>query len=292
MTWLILAGLTALSESLKDVASKRALPSLDIYLVSWSLFALMLPVLVACWFLHQIPPLGPQFLLALLMGGGLNTISMLLYVKALDSGDLSLTAPVVSLTPLFMLLTSPLIVGEYPTWIDMVGVVLIVLGAYILNLQERKKGYLAPLRAIWMQPGPRLMFIVAFIWSLTANFDKIGVQNSSPTFWVIALFSFLALTFSPIVLLKSHCPWRQLRKHYPALILMGTVNSITVLMQMQAVQMTLVTRVIAIKRMSALFSVLWGFLLFKEQGIRERAIGSFFMVLGVFAITLAEQGTG
>jgi uncharacterized membrane protein len=73
---------------------------------------------------------------------------------------------------------------------------------------------------------------------------------------------------------------------------MGTLNSITVLMQMQAVQMTLVTRVIAIKRMSALFSVLWGFLLFKEQGIRERAIGSLFMVLGVFAITLAERGTG
>jgi uncharacterized membrane protein len=289
MTWLILAGLAALFESLKDAVSKRSLPFTDIYLVSWALFAPMLPILGVCWLMHQIPPLGPQFLLALLLGGSLNAIAILLYVKALDSGDLSLTAPIVTLTPLFLILTSPILVGEYPTAMDMVGVILIAFGAYILNLKEKQKGYLAPLRAILVQRGPRLMLIVAFLWSLTSNFDKIGVLNATPTFWVIALFSFLALVLLPIVLLKSNQPLVQLQKHYPAFLLMGALNSLTVLLQMQAIQLTLVTRVIAIKRMSALFSVLWGFLIFREQGIRERMLGTLLMVLGAFVILFASH---
>jgi uncharacterized membrane protein len=50
--------------------------------------------------------------------------------------------------------------------------------------------------------------------------------------------------------------------------------------------LTQVTQVIAVKRMSALFGVLWGHLLFKEKGLRERAAGTVLMMMGVFLITI------
>ncbi len=286
MTWIVLAGLTALFESFKDVASKRALSFTDVYIVSWALFALMLPVLFIYWVFHQIPPLGPQFGLALTVGGVLNTLAYLLYVKALSSSDLSLTVPVVTLSPLFLLVTSPWLIQESASGSDMTGVLLIVLGAYVLNLKQTERGYFAPFKALISQTGPRLMLMVAFIWSITANFDKIGVLNSNPSFWVVSLFSFVAIALLPMVLWKSHRPIQQLRSHYPALLLLGSLHCIAVLFQMQAIQMALVARVIAIKRLSALFGVLWGWMYFKEIDIRERALGAGLMVMGVFCIAL------
>jgi uncharacterized membrane protein len=287
MTWLIFAGFTALFESLKDLQSKRTVPQVDIYLVSWSLFALMLPVLAGYGLLHWIPPLGPQFGLALGVGGVLNAIAVLIFVTALSSSDLSITVPLLTLSPAFLLVTSPLLVGEYPTITDIAGVLLIILGSYVLNLKEKQRGYLAPFRAILEQRGPRLMVLVAFIWSITSNFDKIGVLNSTPSFWVISLFSFIAILLLPVIAFKSHQPLTQIRSHYRALVLIGGLSSLTVLLQMQAIQLTLVTRVIAIKRLSTLLGVFWGHLFFKEQGIRERALGAILMIFGVFVITLA-----
>jgi len=42
--------------------------------------------------------------------------------------------------------------------------------------------------------------------------------------------------------------------------------------------------VIAVKRISAVLSVFWGRLIFKEKEIRERVLGATIMVLGVFII--------
>jgi drug/metabolite transporter (DMT)-like permease len=286
MSWIMLAGLSALFESFKDVASKRSLPLIDVYLISWSLFVLMLPVLAGYWLLGQVPPLGPAFFMALFFGGTLNAIAVVLYVKALNSSDLSLTVPMVTLTPLFLLVTSPFLVQEFPTVADAIGVLLIAIGAYVLNLRANHQGYWAPFRAIASQPGPRLMLMVAFIWSFTSNFDKIGVVHSSPGFWIASLFSFVAIALIPVILLHSKQPFRQLRCHYPALLLIGGFSTLSVLFQMQAIQMTQVTQVIAIKRMSALFGVFWGHLLFKEKGLRERAAGTVLMMMGVFFITV------
>jgi drug/metabolite transporter (DMT)-like permease len=282
----MLAGLSALFESFKDVASKRSLPLIDVYLISWALFALMLPVLAGCWILGQVPPLGPAFFVALFFGGTLNAIAVVLYIQALSRSDLSLTVPILTLTPLFMLGTSPFIIQEYPTAVDAIGVLLIVVGAYVLNLRASHQGYWAPFQAIFSQPGPRLMLVVALIWSFTANFDKIGVVNSSSSFWVVSLFSFVAIALIPVILLKSKQPFQQIQTHYPMLLLIGSFATLSVLFQMQAIQLTQVTQVIAVKRTSALFGVFWGHLLFKEKGLRERALGTVLMMIGVFVITV------
>ena len=58
---------------------------------------------------------------------------------------------------------------------------------------------------------------------------------------------------------------------------------------MTALQLALVSFVIAVKRTSALFNVLWGWLIFKEQGIKERIAGSMIMIIGVVVITLSKM---
>ena len=286
MTWLILGIFTAFFEAIKDVFSKQNLKKSDEYVVAWSL-AFFSVIFLTPWVIYTgIPELNTQFWISLLIGGSINAVTTLLYIKAIKVSDLSLTVPLVALTPLFMLLTSPLIVGEYPKFFDYIGILLIVAGSYLLNLKEKSQGYLAPFKALLNEPGPKFMLIVAFLWSITSNFDKIGVKNSSPIFWLFSLFGTMTILLLPILLHKTPNPGTKILKQLPMLATMGFFNAIGVLCQMQALTLTLVVQVIAIKRTSVLMGVLFGHFIFKEKDIQQRLLGAGIMILGVFFISL------
>jgi len=287
MVWIIFATLTAFFESSKDVASKQGLKRLDEYVVAWSMIFFTLPLMFPLFGIIEMPELGENFIKALLAGGSFNIISMLLYIRALKLTDLSLAVPLVTFTPLFLLVTSPLIVGEQPSAIDTLGILFIVSGSYILNLKQRQKSIWAPFQALLKERGSQLMLLVAFIWSLSSTIDKVGVRNSSPTFWAIANYSYIAAGMLPIMLYKSRQSLQQVIRNLPTLVPIGILQGLVVLCQMQAISLTLVAHVIAIKRMSALLSVMWGHLIFKEEGLKERAAGASIMIVGVLLITLA-----
>ncbi len=215
-------------------------------------------------------------------------------MKALKSSDLSITVPMLTFTPLFLLITSPVMVGEFPGIFGLIGIFLIVTGSYLLNINHNKKSlsqgyrnrYLAPFKALLKEKGPRLMLVVAFIWSITSNIDKIGLQNSSPLFWVIAVDIYVALLMLPLCTFRRNRKTAQIRANWRALLTLGLFGGLTAVCQMTAISLTLVAYVISIKRTSAIGGVLFGYLIFKEKGIRARLVGAIVMVFGVLFITL------
>ncbi len=286
MIWLLFGIITAFFEAVKDVFGKQNLKKNDEYVVAWSLSFFSALFLTPFLLFIEKPALNQQFWIALLIGGSLNAVTAVLYIKAIKLSDLSLTVPLVALTPLFMLLTSPLIVGEYPNFFDCIGIFLIVTGSYLLNIKEKSQGYLAPFKALLRQPGPKFMLIVAFLWSITSNFDKIGVQNSSPIVWLFSLFASMSVLLLPILLHKTPNPSRKIAQQLPMLMAMGFFNALGVIFQMQALTMTLVVQVIAVKRTSVLMGVVFGHFIFKEKDIQQRLLGAAIMIGGVFFITL------
>jgi uncharacterized membrane protein len=288
MSWFFFAFLTALFRSLTDVTGKIGLKKIDEYLVSWALFLFALPFVSLLLFFTEIPPLNAKFWFALIIGGSLNVLTNLLYMRAIKLSDLSLTIPMVTFTPLFLLITSPLIVNEFPGIFGIIGIFLIVAGSYMLNFREKSKGYMAPFKALLNEKGPRLMLLVAFIWSITSNIDKIGIQNSSEFFWPVAINAFITLGFIPVVLLKSKKINQQIKKNYKVLFGIGFFHGLMIVVHMIAVSMTLVAYVISIKRTGAIMSVLFGALFFKEKGLKQRLTGSIIMIAGVIMITLFD----
>ena len=286
MTWFVLALLTAFFESLKDVVGKKSVLTIDATVVAWAMRFFSLPFLLPLLIFTEIPLLTFQFWIALVVSGSLNVVTAVLYMKALHASDLSLTVPMLTFTPLFMLLTSPIILGEFPGITGVIGIILIVIGSYLLNIGEMHRGFLAPFCALAKEKGPRFMLIVAFIWSISANFDKVGVQNSTPLFWSITVSVFITIAMFPFVYSKliRTGPRSIVSSRY--LISMGLFVALSLICQMTAVSLTLVAYVIAIKRTSALMGVLWGHLIFKERGVRERVIGAFAMVTGVVVISV------
>lgn len=219
---------------------------------------------------------------------GLNMVAVTLYMRAIKASDLSLTLAMLTFTPLFMLVTSPVILGEFPDRLGGLGMILIIAGAYLLHLGPfQNRRLLDPFRALWNVPGSRIMLLVAFIWSFTANLDKIGVTNSSPAFWLFSFFLVMSLGLTPVVLLRSHRPLRQLRGNVQALVLVGLFGSLALVLQMWAITLTLAAYVVSIKRMSVVFGVLFGYFVFGEKGLNRRLVCAALMVAGVALIAMS-----
>lgn len=288
MLWFLFALLTAVSTSLVGVVSKiNILRNTDEYTIAFSLRFFSLVILIPLLFVVDIPLLGKEFWLAMLGSVGLNIIATLLYLRAIKSADLSLVIPLLAFTPLFLLVTSPLIIHETPSILGGMGVLLIVAGSYILNLKEKKDGFFAPFKVLLREKGPRLMLGVAFIWSITSALDKIWVIHSSPIVGLTIFNGISAIIFFFFLLFTSRVNWGQFRLNFKHLFPLGIFTALENIFQMIAISIGLVPYVISVKRTSVVMSAFWGHFLFKEPGFQQRIMGSVIMVGGVILIVLA-----
>lgn len=287
--WFVLAILTAIFTSVNDVFTKKAVQKVDVYVAACAWTLITLPFFYVLVIVEKFPGLGPHFWEALLAQIIISTWSFLLYLKAFQASDLSITVPMLTFTPLFLLITSPLLLGEFPNPIGIWGILLIVVGSYVLNVQEQHKGYLTPLRCLLKERGTRYMLGVAALFSIGANIDKIGVLNSSPMVWVAASNTALFIIFLVLMRRKSAHWGQQVRTGWKYLLGLGLANTLALICQMEAIRLTLVPYLIAIKRLSVVMTSLCGFFIFKEKGLKERLVGTILMVLGALIISVAHS---
>lgn len=290
--WIFLALLAAIIESLKDLSSKASLRNISPQLAGLSASAVPIPMLLifllssSSW-----PTIDSRFFFALALSGSLNVLGMFQFMRALQESDLSLTIPLISLTPIFLLVTSPVLVGDMPTTQDIAGIACIVGGTYLLHLHSIHRGWFAPFQAIWDQPGPRRMLFVALIYSFTSNFDKMGVQHSSPLLWSLSITTFMAVGF---LLLLRYVPWdehpRPQGRTFIVLLLIGVFQGLVLLVQNHALLSGPVPSVIALKRTSILFAVIWGIMFLRESHSRERLAGAILMITGILTLGMGSSG--
>ncbi len=268
----------AVLESFKDVFSKGLLKTLNpfVFVVCVKIlsFILLLPVVLIPFKINDIK----SFALVYSLDVVLNLISLLFYFTAIKHSPLSLSVPMLTFSPVFLLITSYVMLGERVSVMGMLGVIMVFMGSYILNISKTKAGFFEPIKAIFKERGSRYMLTVALIWSITANLDKIGVKLSSPLIW--PLFMSGGIGFLGLVLLKIKGERVAIN---PKMLLVSLADSLGAISQMVAVSLTFVPYVISIKRFSVLFSSLWGIIVFKE---RANFLGIVFMVLGAVMITL------
>ena len=279
----------AFTDSLKDVFGAKGSRKFDEYLVCFAQRFFALPVLLPLAFIFELK-VEPDVLFwkATAMSIIINIPASILYYRALKESSLSLALPVVTLSPVFLLVTSPLINREVPSMLGVLGVMISVLGTYLLSLSERREGgFFAPLTVLWENPGMRLMLIVAFLWSFGAPFDRIAVTHADPFFYNAVKETTLAAVFFFVVIVRGGL--RNLFHAKAAKILapMGLLSGISITFQMIAFSLTLVPYAISVKRASALFGILWGKLYFGETNLKERFVGAIVILAGAVMILLS-----
>jgi drug/metabolite transporter (DMT)-like permease len=298
-TWLGIgaAVLTAFCQTATDIGTKAATREAEekvVVATQWCVGAVLLTAL--CLALHPelltspssaLPELTRGSFWPLLLGSSaLNVAAYYFFVRAYRLSDASLAAPLLLITPVLMLVTSPLLVNQRVSVLGGAGVVLSVVGGLILALSEPGEKPRASLAAFLRDPGVRSMGVTAAIYSVTANMDKLGIEASTPIFWIAAATDTIALASVAALLASRPRAFRLHELRYA--VAAGAANAVGNATQMFALTLLFVPYVIALKRMSALFTVIVGGLALGES-FRTRLLGAAIMFAGAAVVILARE---
>src|SRR5512147_2371042 len=287
--WVILSLISAFSLATSDALTKRVITHENEYVIAWFRVVFALPALFAAAALSgPLPRPDGAFFAAFFAALPLELGAILLYYKALRISPLSLTLPFLSVTPVFLIVISFVLLGQGVSAMGGVGIALIGLGGYTLNLSALRAGFLEPFRAIARERGSLYMLVIALIYSMTSALGKIGVDHSSAPFFGATYFLALAVCMLPIIARRSGKKrfFDLLRSNVRIALLPALFDAKATVSHFYAVSMVNVGYMVAVKRTSLLFGVLYGFLLFGERQVRERLFGAVLMFSGFVLVAV------
>lgn len=279
--------ITALLMAGADVLSKKASAQQSVYLVSLSRWLFAIPVLALMTFQMDFPrAISSEVIVCTLILIPLEIVAMILYVKAIAHYDLSLTVPLLSLTPLFLLITGSLFLHETVTLMGIAGVVTILSGVYIMNVTHLREGMLAPFKSIVRNEGSLLVVVVALIYAITSTMGKKVVTLTGSAFFSFWYLFALSIVLIPVVYIKGESPW-QIFKNFKMNLLIGTLVGLATYSIFTAYNYAPIAYVIAIKRTSILFTVILGRMIFNEPSFGRRVTGAVLALIGIVLIILS-----
>jgi len=287
MSWFVYAFVCALSLATADALSKKVLDdNTDASIVAWVRTGYTIPFMVFIIPFIDKPELDGVFYMATLLAVPLDIIALLLYMKAIKVSPLSLTLPFLSLTPVFLIGTSYIILGERPDKSGFIGIILVVIGAYLLNVHTISRGIFEPFKAIAEEQGSVLMIIVAFVFSIGACIGKIAVRHSDPFFFSVVYSFLLSLFLFLIISFRTRQFFSKAISRPVPFLLIGLLITVMIITHVKALNLVEVSYMISVKRLSILFGVIYGVMFFKETNIKERLLGATVMVSGIIMITV------
>jgi drug/metabolite transporter (DMT)-like permease len=240
-----------------------------------------------CFFDHAtLPSLDWLFALGVLGSAGLNVVAQVASTQALKLSDVSLVTPLLIFSPVFTLLIAALLLREIPSTQGLVGVGLVLIGAYWLN-RTSGTGWLAPFKSLALTPGTVLVLLAGLLWAITPLFEKTAIQHTNPENPPFAAFvatTFLALILTPLVLTHAKSAINKLSLHRRDLFVASLIAGIAPVLGYTAFSLGYVGYVTTFFKLSTLMTVIWSFLFLKERGLAQRLPGSVVMVIGAVLI--------
>lgn len=303
---LLMAGATSVSNVIKDVGAKKVLDHQEVIastfwirLFAAAVFAgaLLIRALagaapsvreggplfgVAAW---QLAPL-PTWLIYLFIEVILVACSTILFFRAIQVTPISLCMPYISFTPVFLIVTGYLMLGELPAVQKLIGVVLIFVGSLAMHRLLFAAGWFEPIKAVWRERGCFYMLMVGLINSITNPIDKKLVGMTDAFTQACAFGVGMVLFFGVLAFARRADTGKVIRTVPGWVALAGTLEAVALLFQLSSHYYIDVVITISIKRAGIILTVLLGWLIFKERDIGDKLIAASVMLIGVLIIYL------
>jgi len=310
--YILLALMATLLTSLLPILNKQLLRDARPAMVAWAINAASLPLLLggttlltqcqltSAWTpicTSRVPHVDGVFLGALLAAAALNWGAIMLSTRALAQADASLVSPLLTFNPAFTLLGAWLLLGERPGTRETIGVAVILLGAYLLDVETAQTGLLAPLRLLMRRPGTVLAILASALWGVTTVLEKLAIQHAVPPSGPLVALASTILTvlfLTPGALWparsarrdgktqsgRQQAAWGGLHVHPRAFLLAVLIAGIAPLFGFTAIALGLVGYVTALFKLSAVLTIVWARIVLGEGQVRERLLGALVMVAG------------
>lgn len=287
--WVALALGAALLTSFNPILYKRILQDAEPLVVVWGVTLLALPLLglFTLALTSEYPRIDGLFVLSVSGAAGLNVMAHLASTKALKLADVSLVTPLLTFSPVFTLLISAVLFGETPSARGLLGVGLVLVGAYWLNLSSADR--LAPLKAFALKPGIMLILLAGLLWAVTPLLEKTAIRHTSPESPRFAAFvatALLPIMLTPAVVVRGRAAIGKLFLHRREWWLAALVAGSAPILGYTAFSLGFVGYVTTLFKLSTILTVLWGSLFLKERNLAQRLPGSLMMVVGAVLIVM------
>jgi drug/metabolite transporter (DMT)-like permease len=290
---LLLAAAMSVINVLTDVCRKRALEKRELFPVTFwtrvavtAVFSIVLAFRVATGATIEIRGGAALFLGLLVLDVALITIVMWLYFRALQISPLSMCIPFLAFTPVFLIPTTYVILGQKPQPIKLLGVALIVVGSLVMHRQLFSVGWLAPVKAVVEYKGSRYMLMVALIFSLTNPLDAKLVAMSDVYTEACAYGLGLCISFYLLSRMQRCDFAAAARGNFRWITLAGLCDAVSLLFQLASYAFLAVVITVSIKRAGIVLAVLAGWLFFREKEITDKVIAASVMFSGVLILYL------
>ncbi len=202
---------------------------------------------------------------------------------AYREGDLSIAYPLAQTAMLYVPLWGVLLLGETLTLVGGVGILLIIAGAYCIQLRSLSAGELLRPFGQLGSSSVQAALLAGFIYSVGAIIDKTGVDSYSAYHFTYILVFFM-LSFMSLNLLRSRyrgrvlAEWRQSRQ---LIFWSGPIMLASFLSFRFGLQLSPVSYAVPVRQVSLLIGVLIGILFLGESFGRIRLLSSGLILLGV-----------
>ncbi|MCB2186594.1 MAG: DMT family transporter [Deltaproteobacteria bacterium] len=285
MAWFWLALAAAFLLATSDFLIRRYFQGLPWGQVVLLRFAGIIPLSLAILVAAPLPRVDPAFFWAVGLALPAELTAAVLYVRAIQLSPLALTQPFMAFSPLFVVGTGYFTLGELPSPAGFLAVGLVVAGAYILNVHQAKTGVWAPLLAIRREKGSWLMLVVSLLYAYTSVLGKKAILASSPWFMAGVYPPLMGIGLVTILALRGEFPrsWPGRRGPMAALALCMTGMGVC---HYWAISLAPAAYMIAVKRMSIVFAVLYGGVLLGEKRLGQHLAAAGLMAAGAGLILL------
>ncbi|PLX97410.1 MAG: EamA family transporter [Desulfuromonas sp.] len=251
------------------------------FVCSWSLMSLFM--LVSGFDLHDI---SPRYLMLAAAAACCFVLYHWFTGAAYRSGDLSLTYPLAQTSMLYVPIWGVLLLGERLNSFGVAGILLIVAGAYCIQLRRISADEI--LRP-FSQLGNRSVqaaLMAGFIYSIGSILDKVGVTDYSAYRFTYVLVFFMLSIMSLNLLRPGYRgrvleEWRQSRK---LVLWSGPVMLASFLSFRFGLQLAPVSYAVPVRQVSLLIGVLIGLLFLGESCGRIRLTSAGLILAGVFLV--------
>lgn len=289
MNWFFVALLSALLSAVATILEKKTLFKMDAMEFSFVLsvfnFVLSIPFLFTLN-IYELSTLGISVLFIKSVLGVLAFLCVMLAIKNLEiSGAL----PLMVLTPALVALFAYLFLGETIKGVEIIGMGLLLIGTYFLDVEKTHKFYV-PFSILFKSKYYHYIFFALLLFTASSILDKVLLVKMKITPFAIVGIQhlFFFIIFLTIFLIKNKEPINYLKKIERNIYLLVFFISIITIgyrySQVVAMKTAPVALVLSVKRLSVFIAAVTGGKIFKEKNLLIKSIASLIMIAGAILI--------
>lgn len=214
----------------------------------------------------------------LLVVGVLNIAAFWVYMEALSQTELGVAGSLKRLSPVFVALLEPVILGTVFNPLAGLGCLLAGLGGYTLLIRDRN--VFLPVKKIG-ETGTQLGILTAAVYALTSIGSRFGASNFSPFVFGAVISVVMTTGFFVVIRYRGVNISRPSRRN---LSILGSTNAFKNIAIWIAYSLASATTVTAAAQITVIFNILAGGFFLEEENIYVKLLGGLMIVAGIFLV--------